>query len=637
MSAPPLPADPPDDGFRRAPAWLVAVGVVAFAQAGLALALFGPVRPWAAVTDARPVLSGRHPLHQYHGTLGADTFRATLNTSCYDPAFQAGYPKTPVFDGASRPAELFALLGGRGFRPAAYKLGLFAFLVCVPLAFVAAARGAGLPAGASVLAGCAGALLGWSPAAAEMVRDGQLDLLAAGLAAAVFVPWLGRYARQPGPRAWCALAGLAAAGWYAHPLVWLGLGPVAFAFYFVYAPRHGPGWHLGLAAVASAGVVPNLWWLAHWARFWWLRQPSASDDIPLPALAAVLGEPHDYAALCTGLPGGPLVPLLAALGLVLLWLTHHRAAAGLALVAAVVAVGLARVAATWPRVPADVPARVAPLAAAFLVPAAAFAVWQVLAKVRLAAAGTALAVLALFVTGWADGPNRPLARGAGLCTEPLAIGLGDDQKALIAALERHTTTGARILWDDARGPADSWSALLPLYTNRAFLGGLDSDSEIDHGHCALSDHRLNGRPLAAWTDAELAEFCRWYNVGWVVCRGGPTADRWARFPMARPVARLTEAGRPVLLVAIDRPHSFVLSGSAQWESADARRIVLTDVRPDPEGYVLLSLHWFEELRVYPSYVKMDGLRDPTGRDPIHHIRLKTPGPVPRLTLVWEHP
>lgn len=639
MSALPLPIDPPDDGFRRAPAWLVAVGVVAFAQAGLALSLFGGSHPWRAVTDDRPVLSGRHPLHQYHGTLGADTFRGTRNTSCYDPAFQAGYPKTPVFDGSSRPAELFALFGGRGFRPAAYKVGLFAFLVCVPLAFVAAARGAGLPAGASVLAGCAGALLVWSPAVAGLLRDGQFDLLAAGLAAAVFVPWLGRYARQPGPQSWGVLALLAAAGWYAHPFIWIGLGPVMFAFYFVYAPRHGPGWHLGLAAVVSAGVVPNLWWLAHWARFWWLRQPSASDNIPLPELATVLGEPHDYAALCVGLPGGPLVPLLAVVGIVRLWLTHHRAAAGLSLVAVLVSLSLARLAATWPRVPADVPAQIAPLAAAFLVPAAAFAVWGALERLRCAAAGTVLACLALFVLGWADGPAKPLATAAGIASEPLVVGFSDEQKKLIAAIEQHTTPDARILWDDAnaRGPAGNWSALLPLYTNRSFLGGLDCESEIDHGHCALSDQRLNGRPLADWTDAELTEFCRWYNVGWVVCRGGRTAERWAKFPAARPVAQLTEAGQPVLLIAIDRPHSFVLSGSATWEAADTRRIVLTDVQPDADGFVLLSLHWFEELRVYPSYVKMEGLRDPRGRDPIHMIRLKAPGPIPRLTLVWEHP
>jgi hypothetical protein len=638
MTPTPTPTEPPNDGFRQQPLWLVAAAVVVIAQAGLALGLFDKGRQWSAVTDDRPVLSGRHPLHQYHGWLGASAFRTSRSTACYDPAFQAGYPKTPVFDGGSRPAELFAMAGGRGCRPSAYKLGLFVFLLLVPVAFIAAARGAGLPAGAAVIAGCGGVLLGWSSAVRHMLEAGQLDLLAAGLAGAVFVPWLGRYAKQPGVESWMVLATLAAIGWYAHPLVWLGLAPVVFAFYLVFAPRHGPGWHLGLAGITSAGVVPNAWWLVDWAKFWWLRQPSEQDHVPLPEWSAILGTPEDYAILCAGLPGGPVIPLVAVVGVVLLWLTHHRAAAGLAVVGVLVSVASARVGAAWPRVPADVPGRVAPLAVAFLIPAAAFAIWEVLRRFRAASLGAVAAAVGLLLVGWADGPGEPLAHGLGVRTEPLVIGFTPEQKRLLAAIEQHTAPDARILWDDAdERTGGNWSALLPVYTNRVYLGGLDSDSEIDHGHCALCDQRLNGRALAEWTDAELVAYCRWYNVGWVVCRGGRTADRWARYPFAKPVARLTEDGQPVVIFAIDRPRSFVLSGSAVWESADAKRIVLTDVRPNADGEVHLSLHAFEGLRAYPSYVRLESLPDPTGRDPIHHIRLRMPGPVPRITLVWEHP
>ncbi len=630
--------DTPTGGFRERPAWLVAAAVVVVAQAGLALALFGPARQWSAVTDDRPILSGRHPLHLYHGTLGAGAFRDHGTATCYDPAFQAGYPKTPVFDGGSRPAELFALAGGRGYRPAAYKLGVFAFLLLVPIGFIAAARGADLPAGAAVLTGCFGVLIGWCPAVRLMLEDGQLDFLAAGLAAAVFVPWLGRYARNPCAESCLVLAGLALVGWYAHPLVWLGLFPIVFAFYLVFAPQHGPGWHLGLAGITSAGVVPNAWWLIDWGRYWWLRQPSATDHIPLPCGEAVLGGPGDYAAPCAGLPGGAIVPLIAAGGLVLLWAGHRRAAAWLGLAAAALAIGAARLAAAWPRVPAEVPGRVAPLALAFLAPAAAFGVWEVLRRVRAANAGAVLAAVALLLAGWADGPGEPLAQAAGVHTRPFVIGFNAEQKQLLTAINQHTTPAVRILWDDAEPrPGWNWPALLPVYTHRAYLGGLDPDAEIDHGQCVLRDQRLHGRPLVEWSDAELTAYCRWYNVGWVVCRGGRTAERWEKYPAAKVVARLAEGGQPVALFAIDRPHSFVLSGQAVWESADAKRVVLTDVQPNADGEIHLSLHSFEGLRVYPSYVQLHPLPDPTGRDPVHHIRLRTPAPVPRLTLVWEHP
>ncbi|MCS6865509.1 MAG: hypothetical protein RMJ56_14955 [Gemmataceae bacterium] len=630
-------AEPPAEGFRQYPLWLLAAVGVVVAQAGLALSLFSSPRTWQALTDDRPILSGWHPLHLYHGTLGAAAFRERQTTTCYDPAFQAGYPKTPVFDSGCRPAEIFALLGGPGYNPAAYKIGLFAFMLLIPGALIAAARGAGVPAGAAVWAGLAGVLLSWSPAVRQMLEEGQLDLLAAGLAAAVFVPWLGRYARQPGIESWIVLALLAAAGWYAHPLVWIGLGPVLLIFYLVFAPRHGPGWHLGLAGITSFGVVPNAWWLVDWAKYWWLRQPSAHDDIPLPSWATVLGQWDDYWTLWNGLPGGLLLPMFGVVGLIALWLTHHRAAAGLALVAVVVSVAAARFAAAWPRMPAAVPAQVAPLAVTFLVPAASFAVWQILHRFWLAKIGTIMASAGLLLVAWADGPQQPLARGLGLHTEPLIVGFTPEQHHLLQVLRDYTTPEARILWEAEPQRQSHWSALLPLYTHRAYIGGLDIDAEIDHGYCALCNHFLNGRPLTEWSDEQLTAYCRWYNIGWVVCRGGRAAERWSRYPHAQPLVRLVEGGQPVVLFTIDRPRSFILSGQAHWQSADSRRIVLTDVRPDAEGYVVLSLHAFEGLRVYPSYVQLQSQSEPTIQPAIDHIRLKTHGPVPRITLRWEQP
>ena len=50
----------------RWPWRLALAGLVAW-HAWMTLSLFGPDRPWARLTDDQPVLSGRHPLHLYHG------------------------------------------------------------------------------------------------------------------------------------------------------------------------------------------------------------------------------------------------------------------------------------------------------------------------------------------------------------------------------------------------------------------------------------------------------------------------------------------------------------------------------------------------------------------------------------------
>src|SRR5436853_581438 len=155
--------------------YLVGLGLVAW-QGWMTLTLFGPDHPWERLLDDQPVISGRHALHLYHGMLGAQSLRERGRLSCYDPAFQAGYPKTPIFDSGSRPAELFLTVAevvrlrpkshdfghGAGATPnffpaaAAYKIGL-AFCCCLaPLLLMLAGHGFGLSWGLS----CAGAALG---------------------------------------------------------------------------------------------------------------------------------------------------------------------------------------------------------------------------------------------------------------------------------------------------------------------------------------------------------------------------------------------------------------------------------------------------------------------------------------------
>jgi hypothetical protein len=627
------------DGFRDRPIWLLAVAALVLAQVGLVLALFGPARSWAAITDDRPILSGRHPLHQYHGTLGATSFRLNGTTTCYDPNFQAGYPKTPVFDGGSRPAELFMLIGGGAYRPAAYKLGLFTFLCLIPVAFVMAARGAGLPCSAAILSGAGGILLGWSAPARLMIVEGELDLLTAWLAAVVFVPWLARFARSLGADAWAILAGAAVVGWYFHPLVWVGLAPVIFTYYLVFAPRHGPAWHLGLAGITFAGVVPNAWWLIDWGKYWWLRQPMASEHIPLPAWHAVIGNFGDYQHLFGSLPGGLFLLLGGTIGLVMLWRGGHSVAAWLLMFASALTIAAARVAGAWSAVPPDVPGRIVVLAAGFLVPPMAHLVWRVLHGLHFAAPGTILVVLGLTIVGWLDGPGNPLARAAGVTAKPLALGFRAEEQALISVLKEQTTAEARILWDESsdRHEGWNWTALLPLITNRSFLGGLDPEAGVEHSYCAMCSRQLMGRALHEWLDADLMEFCKWYNIGWVVARSPSSIDRWSKCPQARVIARLQENGKPLVVFALDRPRSFILSGTANWEMADTRRITLTNVVPSAAGDVQLSLHHVEGLRVFPSYIHVEALKDMTGRDPVDHVRLCMPGPVPRVTLTWKSP
>src|SRR5262245_37861513 len=100
-------------------------------QAWMTLTLFGDDAVLDNLLDERPILSGRHAQHLYLGTVGAEALQSTGCGSCYDPAFQAGYPKTPISDGA-RFAELFLFIAGDGYQPAAHKIGLALLCLLVP-------------------------------------------------------------------------------------------------------------------------------------------------------------------------------------------------------------------------------------------------------------------------------------------------------------------------------------------------------------------------------------------------------------------------------------------------------------------------------------------------------------------------
>jgi hypothetical protein len=116
-STPPVAGKTPRPCPGDSPLWYLLLAVLCVAQGWLTLGLFGAERSWAAVLDDRPIVSGRHALHLYHGQLGVRSLLHQGSSSCYDPAFLAGYPKTPIFDSGCRPAELFLLAVGGSTVP----------------------------------------------------------------------------------------------------------------------------------------------------------------------------------------------------------------------------------------------------------------------------------------------------------------------------------------------------------------------------------------------------------------------------------------------------------------------------------------------------------------------------------------
>lgn len=627
----------PADGFRQKPLCLLAVAVVVIGQVGFALTLFDSHRNWAAVADDRPLTDGRHPLHLYHGAMGAECFRQHGSTCGFDPYFQAGYPKTPVFDAGSRPAELFHLLFARSAHdPAAYKLGVLIVCAVVPVVLAAAARGFGVSAGGACWAAIGGCILWWTPGVRSLLDAGQLDLLLVGMAIVLFLGGMVRYGKEPGVTPWLMMAAASVVGWFAHPACWLGSLPLVAAWYLINAPRHGLAWHLGAIAVLPVGVVPNLVWLGDWSRFWWVRRGTMTDAVPPPCLRTYLGDLSDYLPFLPPNALGWGLAILGAAGLIYMVRRSNACGAMLLTLAAVAAVATARLGQSWLPATEDGADRAAALVPFFAVLAAAFALGEVLRPMKLGPYVTGIAVGVVALCGWFDPPFASVLPEFVPRIAPLRLGLTPGQERMVEAIRTSTTKDARILIeepDNSRG-GWNWTALLPTLTDRYCLGGLDVQAGVDHAYCGMHAGRLLGRPFAEWTADDRAEFCRKYNVGWVLVHSPEAVTWWTGEPGGSVLGRFDDDGQSWTLIELARDRTFVLSGTATIERLDRHRIVLTDLKPDAEGFVSLSLHYQRDLRAAPI-AQVFPARDLN--DPIPFLKLYLPGTVSRVTLTWEQP
>jgi hypothetical protein len=608
----------------------------------MTLGLFGP-RPWERLCDDEPVLSGRHPLHFYHGFLGACALWERGSLSCYDPAFHAGYPKTPVFDGGSRPAELALALAGARYSAAAYKIAHAVFCLLVPLLLFLAARGVGLSRGVSVLATALGLQVWWGQAGREMLEAGDVDLLLAALLALTQAGLLIRYHHHPCPVSLLGVTLTGVAGWFSHPLLLALLTPLFFVFYMRAGVRHRLVWHVPLLAGLLAAVAANTFWLSDWVHYWWIRIPPRLEGPLLNHLtfralwhAPLWGDGIDKALLC--------VLLLAGSAGILMH--HHggkRAAARLLGLS-----GLAFFLLALAGTSSEFLGRLG--ACQLLVPGllyaalpAAHALAGALDGLRRWTGGVtapALVTLAVPALTWFAFPHEAAAWGRRMAqARPLEIGLDEQRSALVEAVRERTGAEARILWEDRRAErrGSHWTVLLPVLTGRAFVGGLDGEAAIEHTTSGLVDYHLAGRSLAEWSDAELDDYCRRYNIGWIVCWSPAARERFARWPTAGQGSGLPSDGEgSPWLFALRRRPSYALTGSVRWCSADARRILLADAVPAQvggEGQVVLSLHYQAGMRVSPSRVRLEQAIDP--QDTIPFVRLRVNEPVGRIMITWD--
>jgi hypothetical protein len=249
-------------------------------------------------------------------------------------------------------------------------------------------------------------------------------------------------------------------------------------------------------------------------------------------------------------------------------------------------------------------------------------------RVAALAAGLGLAAIA------AD----PNSARAGLLrwatTAPLRIGLSAVRQEVIEVIKSETTTDARILVEDPPSYIANprWTVLLPLLTERDFIGGLAPDGCIEHAYSGFLEQALLGRPISLWTDSELDQYCGRYNVGWIVA-WSPAAVQRFRTWQGEGITLPRHAGLNAYLFPVRRSFNYVLRGKARVLSWSRERIALADVVPDEDGVVVLSLHYQTGMQASPPRIQVE--REPDPFDLVPFLRLRVPEPTALVTLTWQ--
>ncbi len=657
----------------RPPIWvrgLVLLGILGLCL-GNAFLYLAPFGGWGFLTKGfsdQPILLGKHPLHLYHSVLGAKGLINRGSSTCIDPFFHAGYPKTPVFDSDSRIPERVLFMAWRFFpnqetpntneganigttpwiSPREFSFATRVYFaqylgagICVPLLFLGISWSFKRDGPTALCLLFLGLIIWWSPLAREVERQGHGVWLYGGLLMALCHSLLARYNQGPSLAIWAI--------WTITGSLLILIQPtyviLAIPFFLGYTMRVGPNhpwlWHLGLFTGVLFPLVLQWNWLEDWVRYWWIRraasltlvqpgaqwlenwsnlvrpwEPSSAFPLGLIGFLFVVGwiQLHLDGARALGRAfGGPVLGFLCLVGLGFLWEPARRleteglffASIWFALYPASRGL-LSCVTGIWIEKDRD---RFGPNPAK-------------------AIPGIALVVLLLALAGPGLWSPARFTKGPDLENEAMQARFHD----VIEGLNRLPPGGGRILWEenDTKSPEDSqgFSPLLPLITGHSFMGGLESDELIEHFGSGLVQGKLAGSPIETISDRDLNNYFNTFNIGWVVCSSNESIKRLTALPR---VARHGQiGGKP--LFRIERTCSFVLRGQADLVSASPDGVILGNLRPE-DGQIVLSFHYHSRWEAIPSRVVVERELDPLDSIPL--VRLKMEGPASRVVIRYK--
>jgi hypothetical protein len=543
--------------------------------------------PLSEVVRNEPIYADDYPPHQAF-VINFYRYVTDFGHSWgYDPYLMAGYPSCAIYDVDIKAGELFSSLFSFLGLIAAFKLFTLATFIVVPPIVYLASRKLGLsPFEGLVAAALAIALWHLDPFVNPSIKYGMLGFgLNCSLGVLIYALLYDYLTSGRGSS--CALLFLIAPlVMMLHPVSLIALVVPLGVLYVMACRTVCLRVHLLLGGVILFSVAVNSYWIVPLLQMFHYKLHSGHVFLAhgLRTIAGDFFYKPGYGmrtiVFVTGVLG---LHIWKKQGALLKWVPMFCTFVFL--------FALAYFGSYWDVTATLQPYRYIMALSFFLIPPAAETVTRAIKISQerfLTSGGICVLVVALLLSGPLFSTSLAwLLRGRHLyCSLPAA------GYELVDWIRHRTTRAGRILVQDSRGHVyfgGHFLGLLPVITEREFIGGVMPDMWIAHHFSDFSDELLFGKDLMSYDEEDLRNYFDLYNIKWVVAW---SAKAKAFFETHRPSLEKVDQVGVFAIYEVNREPNFFTEGTGRV-SADHNLIRVSGAS---RGGVVLKYHWLETLR-----------------------------------------
>lgn len=581
---------------------------IAFGTAVIQFILVSRSFPIGELVTQNPLFHIDGAFHWYTMKLGVN-LASMWNTVGYDPYFNAGYPSGVIYNRSAKLPTVMAILLQPWFSELlVYKWYVFISAVVAPLCVPVALHCFGISARATLMGSAFGLFLWWGSQFRWFHTAGMVSFVTGSYLALPFIAKILNELQKPSGY-WnvVTLGILGALGIFYHPLFPLPIFiPVLV---YVALVRINLDWRRVLFVLASVSVVsllPNVWWL-YLIHYYQSIFNDGGDD-PYQRLVDVSVVWREVLGVWAGNAHGSKA--YAPIALAAVWgciETRNRNERALALsftVSGVFLILFAAVGAAVEPLGKLQPNRFAPVGYLLLCVPAAIGIAAMLIAARDSGVScrTRLARLSLIVialvAGYLVNEIRREISTANIghygMRPPEVNAQGEYSQWLLKWLKDHTTGDGRILFEQSRGRIYDGANISGYYayeSKREFIGGPYPAYPFMQ-FPGFWDGWLFNKKISDIGRTEFKQYMDLYNIGWIVVH----SDQSKRFLQDMPDIVPAEGFKQLRIYVVNRPHSYVSSGSGKVLERGHNNLLLGNLSGDR---VILKYHYIEGLSSEP--------------------------------------